>query len=282
MTIRIVTDSTADLDPATLERHGIVVVPLNVHLGEQTFLDTVTLTKSDFYLQMQASQLLPRTSQPSAGAFQEAYEQIIAQGETAAIASIHISSKLSGTVNAAQTGAGLLTDPPPIVVIDSNSTTLGLGNAVLAAAEAAESGADMDGVRAACISASERTRVLLFVDTLEYLQKGGRIGRARAFLGTLLRTKPLLELRDGEIEGIERPRTRQKAIDRLFQTIVRTPHPEHIEILYGTTPDDAQSLADRVKAALPEIPVGIVQVSSVIGVHTGPAALGASILRLPG
>ncbi|HJN91500.1 MAG TPA: DegV family protein, partial [Dehalococcoidia bacterium] len=268
MTIRIVTDSTADLDTETLREHGIVVVPLNVHMGDQTFLDTVTITKNDFYSQMQASQLLPRTSQPSAGAFQEAYEQVIAEGDVEAIASIHLSGKLSGTVNAAQTGAGLLTDSPPITVIDSNSATLGLGNAVLAAAEAAEAGADMDGVRAACISAAARTRVLLFVDTLEYLQKGGRIGRARAFLGTLLRTKPLLELRDGEIEGIERPRTRQKAIDRLFQTIVRTPHPERIEILYGTTPTDAQSLADRVEAALPGVPVGIVQVSSVIGVHT--------------
>ncbi len=279
MSIRIVTDSTADLDEATLDRYGIMVVPLTVHLGDQTYLDQVTITKDEFYTRMQASQLLPRTSQPSAGAFEEVYSTLADDGDVDAIASIHLSEKLSGTVNAARTAAGLRTGGPPVEVIDSNSVTLGLGNAVVAAAEAAQAGEGMEGVRAACLSAAERTRVLLFVDTLEYLQKGGRIGRARAFLGTLLRTKPLLELSDGEIEGIERPRTRQKAVDRLFQTIVRTPEPERIVILYGTTPDDAAALADRVRIALPGIPVSVVQVSAVIGVHTGPAALGAAILR---
>lgn len=281
MAIRIVTDSTADLDDATVAARGIAVVPLNVHFGSDVYEDNVTITKAEFYARMQASEILPRTSQPPVGSFQAVYERLAAEEGVTGIVSIHLGGKLSGTVNAARTAAGMLTSGPPIEVVDSDSATLGLGNAVLAAADAAEAGGDLHAVRNAALGAAARTRVVLFVDTLEYLQKGGRIGRARAFLGTLLRTKPLLELADGEIEGIERPRTRQKAIDRLFQTIVRTQRPERITVLYGTTPDDAESLAERIRRQLPDAPVAVVQVSPVIGVHTGPAALGAAILQRP-
>lgn len=281
MAIRIVTDSTADLDDATVAARKIAVVPLNVHFGSEVYEDNVTITKAEFYARMVASEILPRTSQPPVGAFQAVYERLAKEEGVDGIVSIHLGGKLSGTVNAARTAAGMLTSGPPIEVVDSDSATLGLGNAALAAADAAEAGGDLHAVRNAALGAAARTRVVLFVDTLEYLQKGGRIGRARAFLGTLLRTKPLLELADGEIEGIERPRTRQKAIDRLFQTIVRTQRPERISVLYGTTPGDAEALAQRIQARLPETPVSVVQVSPVIGVHTGPAALGAAILQRP-
>ena len=156
---------------------------------------------------------------------------------------------------------------------------MGLGFAAMAAAEAVADGADVEAIVAAAQRTAQRSRVLLIVDTLEYLQKGGRIGRARAFLGTLLRTKPVLELAAGEIEGIERPRTRQKAVERLFQLTVRTPAPRRIGILYGTTPEEAESLAGRVREALPGVPVSVHRCSPVIGVHTGPAALGAAIER---
>ena len=281
MVIRIVTDSTADLDDATLAQHGIAVAPLNIHFGDQVFQDNVTITKDEFYRRMEVSEVLPRTSQPSAAVFQAVYERIIAESNVDGIASIHLGGKLSGTINAARTATGLLTEAPPIEVIDSDSATLGVGNAALAAAAAASAGGDMTAVRNAALGAAGRTRILLFVDTLEYLQKGGRIGRARAFLGTLLRTKPLLELKDGEIEGVERPRTRQKATDRLFQTMLRTPRPERIAVLYGTTPGDAERLAERVRTELPGVEISLVQVSPVIGVHTGPAALGAAILQAP-
>lgn len=280
MVIRIVTDSTADLDEATLAQHGIAVAPLNIHFGDEVYQDSVTITKNEFYDRMEVSEVLARTSQPSVGVFKEIYERVIAESDVEGIASIHLGGKLSGTINAAHTAAGLLTDAPPIEVIDSDSATLGLGNAVRAAAMAA-GGGDMTAIRNAALGAAGRTKIVLFVDTLEYLQKGGRIGRARAFLGTLLRTKPVLELKDGEIEGIERPRTRQKATDRLFQTILRTPHPERIDVLYATTPDDAEALAGRLRDALPTIEVSMVQVSPVIGVHTGPGALGAAILQAP-
>jgi DegV family protein with EDD domain len=275
MTIRIVTDSTADLDDATIARHQITVVPLNVHFGAESYEDGVSLGRGEFYERLKSSTVLPRTSQPSAGAFQAAYEGL---SEADAIVSIHIGGKLSGTVNAARSGASLrAVATPEVTVVDSDQVTVCLGNAVVAAAEAAEAGGTAAEVAEAAAECARRGRILLLVDTLEYLQKGGRIGRARAFLGTLLRTKPVLALVDGEIAGIERPRTRQRAIKRLYELTVKTPRPTQIAILYGTTPYEAEALAVQVREALPSVAVRTVQVSPVIGVHTGPAALGAAI-----
>ncbi len=278
MAIRVVTDSTADLDGETLDRHGIAVVPLNIHFGGEVFRDGIDLGKDAFYDRLVQSAVLPRTSQPSVLEFRRVYETF---PDAEAIVSIHIGGKLSGTINAAQTAArmGREADPggPPVIVVDSDQASMGLGFPVLAAAEAAAGGAAAEAVVAAARGCAARCRVLLFVDTLEYLQKGGRIGRARAFLGTLLRTKPVLELTDGEIAGIERPRTRQKAVERLYQLILKTPRPARIAILHGTTPDEAAALGERVRAQLPGVPISVVQVSPVIGVHIGPAALGAAI-----
>lgn len=279
MTIRIVTDSTADLDAETIARHRISVVPLNVHFGDEVFTDGVTISKAEFYERLEHSDILPRTSQPGAATFQAAYAEL---DDADAIVSIHIGAKLSGTLNAARTGADLLPEgAPPVEVVDSAQTTVGLGYAVIAAAQAAEAGADVAGVVEAARVCAANARVFFFVDTLEYLLKGGRIGRARAFLGTLLRTRPVLELLNGEVEGIERPRTRQKAIVRIFQLVLKTPNPEHVSILYGTTLEDAEILAEQVRQALPGVGVTTVLVSPVVGVHTGPAALGAAVLRAP-
>ena len=283
MTVHIVTDSTSDLDPSVVERLGIVLVPLNIHFGAEVYRDGVDMGKQEFYERLVQSAVLPRTSQPTVSDFQATYESLAADPATEAIVSVHLGGKLSGTINAAQTAARLLSegdDPtPPVHVVDSDQASMGLGFAAMAAAEAVADGADVEAIVAAAQRTAQRSRVLLIVDTLEYLQKGGRIGRARAFLGTLLRTKPVLELAAGEIEGIERPRTRQKAVERLFQLTVRTPAPRRIGILYGTTPEEAESLAGRVREALPGVPVSVHRCSPVIGVHTGPAALGAAIER---
>ncbi len=283
MTVHIVTDSTSDLDPSDIERLGIVVVPLNIHFGAEVYRDGVDMGKQDFYERLVRSAVLPRTSQPSVSDFQATYEALAGDPATEAIVSVHLGGKLSGTINAAQTAARLLAErdeaAPPVHVVDSDQASMGLGFAAMAAAEAVADGADVEGIVAAAQRTAQRSRVLLIVDTLEYLQKGGRIGRARAFLGTLLRTKPVLELAAGEIAGIERPRTRQKAVERLFQLIVRTPAPRRIGILHGTTPEEAESLAGRVREALPGVPVSVHRCSPVIGVHTGPAALGAAIER---
>ena len=277
MVVRVVTDSTADLEAEVAARQGITVVPLRVHFGDEVFQDGVSLSKDEFYRRLAGSAILPRTSQPPAAAFQEAY---VGLREAEAIVSVHIGGKLSGTVNAARLGARLLgPGGAPVEVVDTDQVSMGVGHAALAAAEAAAGGAGAAAVAAAAREGARRSRVLLFVDTLEYLQKGGRIGRARALLGTMLRTKTLLQLVDGEIEGIARPRTRQGATERLLELIVQTPRPQRVSILYGTTLREAEALAGRVREALPGVAVSMVQVSPVIGVHTGPAALGAAILE---
>lgn len=276
MTIRIVTDSTADLAAAEIETYGIVVVPLTIHFGSESYRAGVDIQTDEFYARMPRSEVLPRTSQPSPAAFQTAYEGL---REANGIVSVHISGKLSGTLNSARAGAALVEGAPPIELVDTNSASMGLGFAVLAAARAAAEGGELAAVAAAAREAALRTRLLLFVDTLEYLQKGGRIGRARAFLGTLLKTKPVLELRDGVIEPLERPRTRQRATERLFELTVRTPGVQEVVVLYGSTPEEAGALAERVREALAGVPVGVGHCSPVIGVHTGPGALGVAILR---
>ena len=209
MPIRVVTDSTADLEESDVERCGVLVVPLHIHFGAEVYRDGVDLGKGEFYDRLVRSAVLPRTSQPGVGDFQRAYESL---ADADAIVSIHIGGKLSGTINAAQTAARLLAEgdgaAPSVTVVDSDQASLGLGFAVLAAAEAAAAGEDLETVIATAKETAALSRVLLIVDTLEYLQKGGRVGRARAFLGTLLRMEPVLELAHGEIEGIERPRTR--------------------------------------------------------------------------
>jgi len=276
MTIRIVTDSTADLGSAEVDKYGIIVVPLTIHFGSESYRSGVDLQPDEFYARMPQSDVLPRTSQPSPAAFQEAYEQLrSADG----IVSIHISGKLSGTLNSARAGVDLAKRAPPVELVDTNSASMGLGFAVLAAAQAAAAGGDLAAVATAAREVAARTRLLLFVDTLEYLQKGGRIGRARAFLGTLLKTKPVLELRDGVIEPLQRPRTRQRATERLFDLVVQTRGAQEVVVLYGSTPEEAGVLADRVRDALPGVPVSVGHCSPVIGVHTGPGALGAAILR---
>ncbi len=276
MTIRIVTDSTADLDSSEIEQYGITVVPLMIHFGSQSYRAGIDIQTDEFYRRLRDSEMLPRTSQPSPAAFQSAYESL---RDAAGIVSVHISGKLSGTLNSARAGVGLLESAPPVELVDTNSASMGLGFAVLAAARAAAGGADLAAVAAAAREAAAQTRLLMLVDTLEYLQKGGRIGKARAFLGTVLKTKPLLELRDGVIEPLERPRTRQRATERLFDLIVRTPEAAEIVVLHGSTPEEAKALAQRVRETLPGVSVRIGHCSPVIGVHTGPGALGAAILR---
>ena len=276
MTIRIVTDSTADLDADTVARYGITVVPMTLHFGRESWRDGLDI-RDALYARIRRSPKLPRTAQPPPAAFRAAYDGL---ADADGIVSIHIGGRLSGTIHSARAGADLRAPgSPPVEVVDTNQTSMALGNAVLDAAAAASTGADLSGVADAARDAARRCRLLLFVDTLEYLQKGGRIGRARALLGTLLRTKPLLELRNGEIEGIERPRTRQRAMQRLFEMVSRIPNPDRIAILYGSTPDDAATLRNRIQERLGHVPVILVQVSPVVGVHTGPGALGAAVLQ---
>ncbi len=277
MTVRIVTDSTCDLPPAMAEQFGITVVPLTVFFGEEPLLDGVEIGPDEFYERMQASPGVPRTSQPSVELFQEAYAQVGQEGVE--IVSIHISSKLSGTMNAAQVAREVLKHEMHIDLIDSYNTSLGLGLIVLEAARSANSGASLPEVVATARRAMDRVSVHVLVDTLEYLQKGGRIGRARSLMGSVLSIKPILHVEDGEVAPFERVRTRGKALERMYEIAAGMPRSKEMFVAAGGPQDDALAMIERLRPQLPHTELHVASIGPVVGVYTGPNAIGVAALE---
>lgn len=276
----IVTDSASDLEQGQLE--GVTVVPLHLHFGDEQFEDGVTLSKPDFWQRLDRvvseGGVLPTTSQPAPGVFRDVYQQLIDDGAEG-IVSIHLSGKLSGTLNSARQGASLLESAPPIEFVDTESASIAIGWAAEAAAQAAQAGADVSEAAEAARELVGRTRTMLFVETLDYLLRGGRIGRARQLAGKLLRMRPLLHLVEGEVSDLERPRTRKKALDRLYAQIMSQGEPERAAILHGNAAADANALAQRVSESSSGLDVPVILSSPVLGAHIGPGTVGAAVLR---
>ncbi len=278
MAVRIVTDSTADMPLETAHALGISVVPLSVVFGEEVFREGVEISHDLFYDKLVSGKELPTTSAPSVGDFLEVYEPLLK--ETDEIVSVHISSKLSATYNNACQAAEFLADRGArIEVIDSRVVSLGLTFVAVAAARAAREGGDIDQVRAAADSTIERIRIYILLDTLEYVRRGGRIGRARAFLGGMLRVKPMLALRDGEVHPHERVRTRRRALDRLFQIATSYPSVREVAIGYSTNPQDAHDFQQRLAEVMPHVNIWTARFGPVIGTHGGPGVLGLGLLE---
>lgn len=277
MTVRIVTDSTCDLPRDIVDRLGITVVPLTVFFGEEAFLDGVEIDAPTVYERMKAGKVVPRTSQPSVELFQDAYERVGADGSE--IVSIHLSSKLSGTLNAASVAREVVKDHVHVDLIDSYQVSLGLGLVVMEAATAAQAGKSLDEVVAAARRAMDRTSVHVVVDTLEYLQKGGRIGRARSLVGSILSIKPILRVEDGEVAPFERVRTRNKAIERLFQIATSRPRSRTLFVATGGDYAAAEGLIERLRPLLPHTELILADLGPVVGVYTGPGALGIAALE---
>ena len=276
--VAVVTDSTSELTAGNAV--GARVVPLHLHFGDEQFTDGVEMSKEQFWARLTAAEPGPHpsTSQPAAAAFRDAYAEL-AEAGAAGIVSIHISGKLSGTLNAAQQGAELLGAEIEFAAIDSLTTSWELGWAAEAAAAAAAEGAGIDAVAAAARDSLARSHLMLFVETLDHLLRGGRIGRARHLAGKLLRVRPLLELADGEVTDAAKPRTRAKAIDLLVRRI-EAESPQRVQIMHGACEADAETLAERVRAAgVPDVDVALG--STILGAHTGPGSLGAALLRGP-
>lgn len=275
--VAVVTDSTSELANGA---GSVRVVPLHLHFGEEQFTDGVEMSKEQFWARLAAAEPGPHpsTSQPSAAAFRDAYAELAAAG-AAGIVSIHISGKLSGTLNAARQGAELLGAEIEFAAVDSLSTSWELGWAAEAAAAAAAEGAEIGAVVEAAHDSLSRSHLMLFVETLDHLLRGGRIGRARHLAGKLLRVRPLLELVDGEVADAARPRTRAKAIDLLVRRI-EAESPQRVRIMHGACEADAEIVAERVRAAgVPDVDVALG--STILGAHTGPGSLGAALLRGP-
>jgi len=273
----MVTDSTADLTPEMVEELGVTIVPLQVIFGNEAYREGVDITTEEFYERLVKSRQLPTTSAPSVGDFQEVYERLLKEVDS--IVSIHIGAKLSGTVQAAQTARQSLAKPERVEIVDSQATSLAMGFAIMEAAEAARAGAKLAEVKAAAESAVQRIHVLFMLDTLEYLRRGGRIGRARAYLGALLSVKPILALREGEIYPEERVRTRARGLERIIQSGIRHQNVKLAAVGHSTTPDEAESIRERLAMAFPNVKVHLIRFGPVIGTHGGPGLVGVGVME---
>jgi len=276
MAVKVVTDSTSDLTPNIAGELGITVVPLNVHFGSETYRDGVDLTTEDFYRRLSQCKTLPTTSAPAPGTFAEVYDKLAKQ--TNEILTITISSKLSATYKAAVDGKEMSKSKVRIEVIDSLSAIVGLGLIVISAAKAARAGASLDDVIDVVYSSMNRVDFRMAFDTLEYLRRGGRIGTARAFLGSALKVNPILIIRDGITEGVTRVRTRAKAIDYLCDFVTSFPDVEDVAIEDAATPDEAKILAERLYSRFSKDRIYWMKISPVIGTHVGPHVLGVGVL----
>jgi DegV family protein with EDD domain len=273
--VRIVTDSTADLEPAQQREFGITVVPLNVHFGDQVFRDRVDLSGEEFFRRLRTAQQLPRTSQPSVGSFEDAFRGVRDKGDD--VVAVHLSSKVSGTYNAALMAAQSV-GRDHIDVIDSQTASMALGFLALEAAQRAAGGATREAVRDHVESLVPKAKVLCGIDTLHYLEKGGRIGRARALLGSLLNVKPMVTLRDGAVEPLGRARSRTQLVDRLVQLLTREGRLSRLAVLHGAALQDAEKLRDRVRPSYPDLEISLTEVGPVLGTHTGPGVIGFTYL----
>ena len=276
MTIRIVTDSASDISLEEAEDLGIEIVPLSIRFGEAEYTDLVDLSVSDFYQKMAESDLLPSTAAPSPGAFEAAFKRCAEAGAEGVIC-INLSLALSATGQAAQLAADALADTLPVKCIDSKSITSGLGTIIRKAAGAAKDGGSMDEIVALVENLASRTRIFATLDTLENLKKGGRIGGAKAMLGTMLQFKPCLDLSSGEVVEAGRQRTRKKSLIWLKEVLESEGEISELSIIHGDAPD-VEEFATLISDIVPRDQIRINQLGAVIGTHGGPRVLGVTYL----
>ena len=270
--IRIVTDSSCDLPDDLVEKHSIEIVPLTVRFGSEEFVDRKDLTPAQFWAKVAASPVLPETAAPSPGAFEEAYRRAKADGCTGVVA-VTLSSDLSATYQSAELAARSVADEIDVRVVDSRSLTLALGLMVISAAEAAESGASLDDVVAAVNDIIPRTKVYAALDTLENLKKGGRIGGAQAFLGSMLSIKPIIDVTDGKVEQESKQRTRSKSLKYLADKVRDAGELVTLAVVHGDAPD-VEEMLELLAPIYPRDKIIVSDLGAVIGTHGGPRTMG--------
>jgi DegV family protein with EDD domain len=273
MGVRVVTDSACDLPDDLIERDGIEVVPLTIRFGKEELVDRKELSTDEFWRRLADSDVLPETSAPSAGAFEAAFRRLIADGANGIIC-INLSSKLSATMQSAQVAAQAVQADCPVVVLDSLMVSMGLGSLCLTAARRAADGDSLESIVANVTDRRNRSKLYGTLDTLEFLKKGGRVGNARALLGSMLAIKPVLEVRDGEVEEAGKVRTRSKALRLLVDRVKQGPF-ENLAVLHGNAPD-LDELLDLLEPLAPQDEIVVGQIGPVIGTHAGPRVIGVT------
>ena len=262
---------------------GIVVVPLNVHFGDESYKDGIDITSEEFYTRLKGVAELPKTSQPSVNDFVQAYEHLTSQGDD--VISIHISEKLSGTLNSAwqarntwEEAAGSRQGQGRVEIVDSGMASMGLGLVVLEVARLVNDGASIEDVGRALENMVPSTKCFVLLDTLEYLAKGGRIGKANAFLGSLLSIKPILTIADGEVHPLERVRTREKAIAKLLELAQGEAPVRGAAIVHSSTPEEVQRVKEGLSSLVSPDDVIVAGFGPVVGTYAGPGGLGICVM----
>jgi DegV family protein with EDD domain len=274
--VKIVTDSTSDLPPEVAKEMGITVVPLYVHFGEEVFQDGVDISGNEFYRRLTEGPVLPKTSAPSPNTFRQLYNDLAKEAD--GVLSIHIASKLSATYESALVGCDGA--DCQVSVVDSRTVSMGLGLLAIVAARAANNGAELQEIVELVYATIPKIRVYTMVGTLEYLRKGGRIGKAQWLLGSLLKIKPIIEISDGQVLGIGKKRSHAKAVDKVRQITESLGDIEEMSIVYNTTPEEAETLGRSVSHLIPEEKIIYTTFGPVLGTYTGPGSIGiVSLLK---
>jgi DegV family protein with EDD domain len=277
MAVRIVTDSTADLTPALAKEFNITVVPLTVTFGRESFLDRVEISTDEFYRRLSTEEVFPHTTQPSPNAFMNAFKRLYAEPDGVLV--ITISKKLSGTYDSALSAVQLLEKPKcRIEVVNSETTAAALGLLAIWAAKQAAAGLTLDELKKALEAKIPEAKPVMAFDTLKYLARGGRIGKAQGLLGSLLSVKPVLTIKDGEVAPLTRVRSMNAAIDVLYNFAAGHKQIDEMAVEYATTPDMADALMDRLGAIYPKEKIYRTTVSPVLGAFMGPSVLSVSVI----
>jgi len=276
MTVKIVTDSLGNIPSEIAEELGITIIPIYVRFGTETYRDGVDLTTEQFYEKLMHSKILPTTAVPPLGDFVKVYDKLAEESDEILV--ITISHKLSATYEVALQAIELMKRKRRVEVIDSSTVLMAEGLMVIAAAKAAKAGANFDEVVNVTRNNIGRVDFRMAFDTLEYLKRGGRIGTAQAFLGSILRVNPILTMKDGYTEAVARTRSRAKAIDYLCNFAMSFSHIDEMAVEDATTPDEAEMLVERLGSKFPKESIYRTKVSPVVGTHVGPHVLGVSVL----
>ena len=274
MTVKIVTDSVSDIPPITAGELGVTIVPLFVHFGIVSYRDRIDLAPEEFYHKLTQNRVLPTTAAPPPGAFAEAYDKLAK--ETDEILAITLG--LGSTYENAIRGIELMNRKCRVEVVNSRQAIMAQGLVVIATAKAAKAGASFDEALDVAHRSISRVDFRAAFDTLEYLQRGGRIGRAQALLGSMLRVNPIICIKNGEVFPAGRERSRAKAIDHLYNFAMSYSHIEEMAVEYATALDEAEMLIERLGSRFPKERIYRSRASPVIGTHTGPGLLAVSVL----
>lgn len=277
MPVRIITDGSSDIPKEVAKELDITVVPLTVVFGDEAYLDGVDITADEFYNRIVDTPVWPTTASPSVGQFAEVYNRLA--DETDEIVAVLLSTKYSPCYEYGVAATDLVNKKVRVEVIDSTFGASPLGLVAITAAKAAKAGASIDDIIEVTKKTIPKTHILFFFDTLKYLEKGGRIGKAKALMGALLRAKPLVAIKNGETFPVGRVRSHREGLERLYKFVTEFDNIAEMAIEHTNVPQEAEGLADRLNPIFPRDKIYMSRISPVVGSHLGPYAIGVSVIE---